>query len=141
MAIPAAYTEETLIQFCLTELGDVASVLGWAADTEQVAEAVNDALAAYGISDIADATDIATLRRLARWAIWRQAANSIVTRYTFATDSGQRWERQGMVDAVLARARQAETDALADLPGYAVELVSADDRRDPYRYLPEEARL
>lgn len=56
MAAPTSYTESSLISYMRTVTQAVSDTLNL--NTGAFQEAVNDVLAAYGVSDIADVTDI-----------------------------------------------------------------------------------
>ena len=53
MAIPAGYTEATLKEYMHTVLGPVATTLGWTVADGDYDEAANEAVAAYGVDDVA----------------------------------------------------------------------------------------
>lgn len=131
MAAPTAYTEATLATFMLAELGDVAGVLEWTAQSH-VQEAINEALLVYGVSTIADATDITRLRALARRQVWRSAINSLTTRYDFSNPEGE-YKRSQMVKAAATRLAQAESDAMPYDPNIGAAIVtSITSSADPY---------
>lgn len=114
MPVPTAYTEAGLAAYMHAQLGDVATVLGWStgAGTGNYAEAVDEALIAYGVGDISLATDIGRLRAAARREAWRLALNSLVARTDFTVD-GQQFADSQMVAAARSRLAEAESDALA----------------------------
>jgi gamma-glutamyl:cysteine ligase YbdK (ATP-grasp superfamily) len=86
MTVPSSYTEANLKSLMVAELGNVGAVLGWTTATAQIQEAVYDALIAYGVSAIADATDANKLRAVAKREAWRAAVNGLVTLVTFSVD-------------------------------------------------------
>lgn len=110
MALPTAYTELALASYMLATLGEVAGVLG--VDTLEVSEAVNDALLAYGVSDIAQATDMPRLRAAARVAVWRLALARATGLYQFSAD-GATYNRQQVVEHIRAMLQLEEADASA----------------------------
>lgn len=114
MAIPSSYTEFSLAAYMLAVTGNVAAALGW--DIENFDEAVNDALVAYGVSSIADATDIAKLRALAKVEAWRTAVNGTAADIEFSADGGT-YKRNQMHEQALAALERAEAAAMA--AGYA----------------------
>jgi len=71
MALPSSYNESTLTRYMLDTLGSIATTLSLTAI--DMGETVNDVLAAYGVSDIANATDVVKLRALARVGALRRA--------------------------------------------------------------------
>mgnify|MGYP001293366896 CR=1 FL=1 len=110
MALPTTYTEFALASYMLATLGEVASVLGM--DELTASEAVNDALLAYGVGDIAQATDIPRLRSAARVAAWRMALARASGLYQFSAD-GASYQRQQIVEHIRAMLEREEADAAA----------------------------
>lgn len=131
MAAPAVYTEIDLSTFMLSQLGDVADVLGWTALAD-VQESVNETLLAYGVSDIADASDITKLRALARREAWRLAMASLLTFYDFSNPEGQ-YKRSQMLAGAGHRLSDAESAALPyDLNAGAAIINAIQSTTDPY---------
>lgn len=91
MPLPTAYTEPKLAEYMHTTLGEAASVMGYGhpgAGMGAYQEQVYDALLAYGVTDIADATDMALLRALAKREAWRKVMNESAGRYDVTADEG-----------------------------------------------------
>jgi len=131
VAAPTVYTEATLATFMLAELGDVAGVLAWTGQAN-VQEAINEALLVYGVSAIADATDIPKLRTLARREAWRRAVSSLLTRYDFSNPEGE-YKRSQMVKAAATSLAQAEADAMPYDPNIGAAIITAiEHSADPY---------
>lgn len=130
MALPASYTEATLAAYMATELGQLATALGYSGSAGYQ-EAVNGALALYGVADVAQATDIAKLRALARLEAWKLAASGAA--YDFSAD-GASFSRSQLMDQINARLRAAELEAAsyADLPGYAAAVTGVTYTEDYY---------
>lgn len=140
MPAPTSYTEETLASFCVRQLGQVATALGWLPESPRVADAVHDALLAYGASTIADATDVPKLRALARLAIWRAAAAETAGHYRFGADQ-MSFDRQQVHAQARAMVADAEREAAALGVGPSALVVTAVVRPDDYyAYLPDELR-
>lgn len=135
MPLPAAYTDDALAAFVVRELGLVATQLDWVAETPRVAEAVIDAVAAYGTASAAQATDIAKLRALARVAAWSAAVGATAGNYAVAAD-GQSFDRQQVHDHARAMLAEAERAASALGVGPAAAVVGRLDRWEPYSYRP-----
>lgn len=119
-----AYTDLTLAEYMQAVTRNVAAALGWSAD--DFAEAVTDALIAYGVTDLEDATNIPKLRALARVEAWRAVADGTAADYNFSADGGTYSREQLHKHAVEALGRALEraaayggTDA-----GYAIEMGS-----------------
>lgn len=110
MAIPTSYTESTLRDYMLTVTENVASALGWTAT--KFTEAVNDALVAYGVSDITSATDIAKLRTLAKVEAWKAVVDGTAADIEFTAD-GATFKRQQMHQQAVAALERAQAEAVA----------------------------
>lgn len=108
MAIPTSYSEETLKAFMLAALSNLGAALGLTASSFN--EAVNDALLAYGVTDIAQATDIAKLRALARVAAWQVAVSAAAGDYDFSADGGN-YRRSQLHEQARKGLAAAEADA------------------------------
>lgn len=110
MPVPTSYTEANLATFMHGCLGDVATELGWLA-ASSYSEAVTETLLAYGVTDIAGATDMRKLRALARREAWRAAVGSLASRYDFTADGASHHLSQVYSQAQHALAA-AEADAV-----------------------------
>ena len=97
MSIPASYTETTLADYMLTVTEAVSNVIGL--DSLSFEESVNDALVAYGVTDIAEATNIKKLRALARVEAWRRCVESLVAKYDRSRNDGQSqvWDKENQL--------------------------------------------
>lgn len=143
MPIPTAYSEAELAQFAVTQLGDLATALGWVPETPQVAEAVNDALVGYfgGSGAIADATDVPKLRALGRVAVWRAAARATAGHYRFGADQ-MSFDRQQVHEHAVAMLGEAEREAAVfGVGAYALVVTPVQHTADPYAYVPDELRV
>lgn len=108
MAIPTSYSEETLKAFMLAALSNLGATLGLTAASFD--EAVNDTLLAYGVSDIAQATDMAKLRGLAKVAAWQVAVAASAGDYDFSADGGN-YRRSQLHEQARKGLAAAEADA------------------------------
>jgi hypothetical protein len=98
MAYPTSYTEATLSDFIVAQLGEIATILGMGS----AQPAVDEALAKCGISDIATITgsdDLNKLRIIARYEGWRLAMSSLAARYDFEADGGAFKRSQAFANA------------------------------------------
>lgn len=132
MAIPASYTESTLRDYMLSVTTNVASALGWTATN--FTEAVNDALVAYGVTDVADVADIAKLRALAKVEAWRACVDGTAADIEFTAD-GANFKRNQMHQQALAALERAQSEAVAK--GYTTDYAPAIElgsmvHADPY---------
>lgn len=134
MALPTAYSDATLAQFMVDQLGEVAGVLGWTWDTD-VHEAINETLLAYGVATVEEAVDLRKLRALARWQAWRAAVDSLVARYQFSNPEGSYHREQMLEGARLALAdAEVEASEFVDTVRSVIRVTNIK-RNDPY--LPE----
>lgn len=135
MPVPTSYTEEQLATFMHGCLGDVATELGWSVDGGSYSEAVTEALLAYDVADIADATDMRKLRALARREAWRAAVASLAARYDFTADGASHHLSQIHAAAQAALAA-AEADAARYDTAYQVTATPVH-YGDPYLPIEE----
>lgn len=130
MALPSSYTENTLRDYMLSVTATVAGALGWTA--VNFTEAVTDALVGYGVTDIAQATDMAKLRSLAKVEAWRAVADATVADYNFSADGGS-YSRQQVHQQAVAALQRAEAEAVARGYAYAPAIVLGSlQHSDPY---------
>jgi hypothetical protein len=142
MPAPTAYTEKSLAEFMHSELGRVATVLGYSVgsnDAGDYAEAVNETLLVYGANTITDATSIQKLRALARLEAWKKAVGDLTTFFKFSADGGS-FERQQMFDQAKAKMESANVAAMAYDSAYSAVVTRVTPVNDPYRYIPEDER-
>ena len=143
MAVPASYTEKTLAEFMHVSLGKTAKALAinfGPEDAGDYAEAVNDALLAYGTDNIATISGMANiqkLRVLARVHAWQYVVNNFAALYDFSADGGS-YHRSQMFKQAKESLALAQLAALPYDPAYQVNVVAIDHTQNPYRYRPEE---
>jgi hypothetical protein len=137
MPIPSSYTENQLRDFMLASLQELGAVLGLTA--ESFAEAVNDTLLAYGVAEIANATNVAKLRALARVEAWRAAVAAASARidWSEAGASFKQSQYRAAASDGLARAQMAAAEYGEALPGYVVS-VGTLAISDPYAWTEDE---
>jgi hypothetical protein len=134
MSIPASYTETTLADFMKDQLKGIATMLGWTTTPDDYQEAVNEALLAYGVSDIATISGLANikkLRALARVQVWKAALAAVAGDFSFSADGGS-YQRDQVFQHIKDALQQATTEALVYDPNYAAEISMVDYGRDPY---------
>lgn len=136
MPVPTAYTENTLAVFMHETLGEIAELIGWVATGASVGSyglMIENALVAYGVSDISLATDIAKLRAAAKLAAWSGALTSLSTRYDFSSEQ-QSFKRSQMAEIAKVQLARAESESagVGVLPGWSVEASSLTFALDPY---------
>ena len=139
MPAPTAYTEPQLLEYMHRQLAPVADALDWGQQAE-LEDALHEALLAYGVSLIADATDIRKLRALARREAWRKAVGWLAARYQFSAD-GTAYSRNQQFEQAQQRLRAAEVDALVYEEHYAIRIDAVSRPHDPYAYVEDEDRV
>lgn len=127
-------TEDELATWLLGPLGlgQVASVLGWTEDN--LADVIARALRLYGVTDVADATDIGRLEAIATREAWRAAIRALVVA-TDITIDGETVKRSDMIRA----AQMALELADAEAAGYGesdltVSVAGLNVEGNPYDY-------
>lgn len=137
MPVPSYTSEADLAAYMENVLGAVAASLGWTAVAGDFDEAVNEALLAYDVSDIEDATDIRKLRALARYYAWKAAAASLAAYYDFQS-ADERFNRSQMQKAAAENLRSAEADlAEFGVGPFAAYVDSITRTQDPYAFDPD----
>lgn len=143
MPVPTQYSESLFADYLVSVLGDFATVLGWDMGSQQVQEAVADALLELGAVSIASVTttfQIRGLRALGRRAIWRAVVQATAGDYT-VTDNNQTLEREQLQKQAKVALELAEYESLEWSPAYAVTIVSVKRPADPYIVIPDEQRV
>lgn len=133
MAVPTSYSDATIADFMVAELGEVATVLGLT--DASFDEAIIDTLLAYGEDDIADADDISRLRALARVQAWKRARAAAAARYDFA-DGTENLKRSQLFKHIQESLTAAESDAAvfaSEDSAYVVGRSTAVYADDPYQ--------
>jgi hypothetical protein len=144
MPVLTSYTEKQLAEYMKRNIDYFASMYGW-----QVTEAngdyqdqVNATLVAYGVNDIALATNIRVLEAYASVEAWRKVVHRAAADYTYATD-GQSMQRaelyknasqelalvQGELSTVLAAAGMDSTSG-------SIGVGEIGRKDDPYNPTP-----
>jgi hypothetical protein len=126
MASPTAYTETSLALYMVNVAGEVVTILGWEAMSLPVTEAVNEAVLAYGVTDITTVTepaDIRSLRAVARREIWRAIVGALTSFHDYSAPDGQSIRESQLQDQAEKALALAEADCVAlgvDAGGYVV---------------------
>lgn len=137
MAVPAAYNDNELMAFMRSTLGATATVLGWT-DLAPYQEPLNDTLIAYGVDDIADATDVQKLRALARVAVWQSVVDVTAGMSDFRMGDQSVTSSQVHMQAQ-QRLRHATLQALPYTSAYAVTRTAVTHANDPYRTIATDS--
>jgi hypothetical protein len=119
MPAPTSYTEAELAAFMHSVLRSVATQLGWSAPGSYT-EVVNEVLLAYGVDDIASATNIQQLRLLARREVWRAVVEETAGDYDVRSKDGAEAKRA----QINTNARAAYKLAADAYEGYLASVVS-----------------
>lgn len=140
MAVPTAYTDETLKTYMHAELREVGTALGWTVAAGSYDEALNETLLACGVSSAASATDIRKVRALARREVWRAVVAATAGDYDFSKEGASHSRSQAHAQA-RAMVKQAELEAAQyDTSSvYAVRKKSTH-YADPYQRMTVDER-
>lgn len=135
MPAPSSYTDASLAQFMVTELGGVAGVLSWTVGSDAVAEAASDTAVILGLA-VEDATNMATLRAVVRLSIWRAAEAALSSAFDFSVDNesvkrSQMWDHaKAMVARYEGQCAALGVDVAAG--GGVVTIHQVVRSEDPY---------
>ncbi len=134
MPLPSSYSEESFKAYLHGRLnrGGVAEAFGWTVAAGSYDEIVNDTLLAYGVTDVADATDLAKLRALGHLALWEAAKEAAVLEVDYSAD-GASFSREAIFRHIETMLGQARYDATVYLDDdlYTVSIHTVG-RHDPY---------
>lgn len=133
MPLPSSYTEDGFKAYLHGRLnrGGVADAFGWTVASGSYDEVVNDVLLAYGVADIAEATDVAKLRALGNLTLWQAAKEAAVLEVDYSAD-GASFSREAIFRHIETMLGQATYDAIPFVSGsYSVDIYSVS-RSDPY---------
>lgn len=130
MALPTIYDEYLLGTYMQEAVKGVADALKL--ELTDFDEAVNDTLLAYGVTNIAQATDIAKLRALAKVEAWRTVVNRAANQIDYGQSNGvavagsyeKRSQLHDQAEKALERAvSDAERSGyLSDSGGFVIEV-------------------
>jgi hypothetical protein len=138
VTVPTSYTEATLKAFMHATIGAVADSLEWTTVGTKYDEAMIETLLAYGVTDIANATDIKKLRALARREVWRSVLAEVSSDIDFSAD-GARYSQQQLFTMAQQQFQMASADATPfDSSGSNVVSLETVNYGDPYMPLEEE---
>lgn len=141
MAIPTSYTEESLAEYMHNLLGEFATVLNFSVPLSYI-EAVNDAIAKFGVDSVDEITgreNIMKLRAFARLAIWQTIAYRTAGHYSFSADGGN-FNREQVFKHALENVALAESAVLQYDPSYQIIKTKINFIHDPYTYQEEDGR-
>lgn len=132
MAIPTSYTEPELITRLQVTLRPVLSVIGWETNDPIYHEIVVNCLNEYGVTDLADASDINKLLKLARYFAWQAAVDALSVRYDYS-DGGASYSRSQAYEQAKERYQEAFYAANEFLSEFTVSSVPTVNDLDVYR--------
>lgn len=132
MPIPTIYTEPELIAKLQTMIRPILDVVGWADDDPIYSEVVIDTLNEYGVTDIADASDVLKLLKLARMIMWRSVVDALAGTYDFS-DGGASYSRSQAYKHATERYNEALNEATEYLTSYQVTVTEIYNPDDVYR--------
>lgn len=134
MPLVTSYTEDELATWLLGSmgLGQVATVLAWTEDN--LVDVVARSVRLYGVTDIADVTDVGKLEALAAREAWRAAIRALVTVTDFTVD-GESVKASDMLKGAQVALDLAETEASAYADsGPAISVATISVEGNPYDY-------
>jgi len=151
VALPAAWTESTLLEAVENEVQSVSAVLQLVSPSTALETAVNfDVPAVLGVASVEDVdydgvADVVKVFTIAKWKAWQKAFDSAVALFDVKTASLDAKQSQ-IFKQVSSRLAAAETDALrypevvdsqSGTIGFAMVSGTAT-LGSPYRYAPDE---
>lgn len=124
MPLPTVFTEQTLAEYMQLKLRALGETPGWSAAGMDYEWPVNETLLEYGVSNIAQATDIRRLLALAEVMALRAVCAQLAPAYDTATDGESLKRSQMFTQATklleLAEDRARKLGALAESTGVPV---------------------
>jgi hypothetical protein len=125
MPLPTTFTSEELATWMRDELLATATVLGMDNPANPgYTTAVRRTLRAYGVSDLAQATDVVKLEALALIEVWRSVVNQTATAINFEADGG-RYDREAIHKHAVVMLAQAQAGYAVLYPVAAEEAASS----------------
>ena len=85
MSVPSSYSASELAAYMHGELRKVAAMLGFTAP-DSYTQAITRTLLAYGVTDIASASNVPRLLALSSVEAWRLATQQLTPEFNFSTD-------------------------------------------------------
>lgn len=137
MPVVTSYTEATLATFMVGgSRAETAAALSWTTASGAITEAVGRAERLLGVSDVADATDMAKVEAVARLVFWRAAKAGLTPAADWAVDNeslkkSQLWEHAKAM--VLDAEAECADLGIAGVGGSGVVTIHPVERsEDPY---------
>lgn len=131
MSIPTGYDETGCANLMLSYIDAVAGQMGWTG-LSNVQESVNETILAYGVTDIANCTDIRKVRTLARREIWRQVRAATSGSHDFEADGGK-YSMSQIHAMACSEFDIASNDAVPFDTQLGVKITAVTYNQDPYR--------
>ena len=126
MPLPTLYTPETLTIFMRATLAETGESLAW--NDERFAEPINATLLAYGVQEVAQASNVLKLRLLATVEAWQAVVNATAGDYdaASATDDLKRSQFHKQAKAMVASAKGDFAQWLAEQSATPSQLGSTN---------------
>lgn len=143
MPIPTIYGETDLKVFMERAIITLSDVLQWSIMDGDYDQAVTDTLLLYGVTDVADATDIGKLQAYARVAVLRNAefaATGLVDQ-TVLGDSAKLSQIQDLIRAALAVAERQASSSYGLVTAATVVVTPVLYTDDPFTIQAEDVGL
>lgn len=132
MQIPAGYTNPELAEYMQRVIGPLSGILDLTVEGQSFDNAIGDALAAYGVQDAADASDIPRLRAYAQREAWRLVRDMTVGYYDLRSPDGEQLNRSQLHAHAVAMFNEAER-RVGEFEGtYSVQRFTVRRIPDPY---------
>lgn len=106
MPAPTSYTESALLAFMEVELGPLAASLGLL-ETDALQQAVWAVQRLLGLTDVANATNMALLEAASRWEAWKAAEAAAINSVDLKSD-GDELKLSQRLAGIRARLASAE---------------------------------
>jgi hypothetical protein len=120
----------TLANYLISQMGGLATQLGWNSSSDAITTVINNALENYPASAESDCTDL-KLHKLADYFLWKQILVEVSFDYNTNSD-GASLSRSQQFDHVKDLMDSAYTDALPYLEDYQAVFGEIDYTQNPY---------
>jgi hypothetical protein len=125
-----------LTNYIQTYLGDTGDLLGWSGSGAEY-EAIEDrTLEVYGVSTLAEATDLNKLHSIANMVAWNYVVSYFASRYNYSAD-GSSFQLSQLFDHANTMLAITTADAMSYVSNFAIAFGKWDDTEaDPYSNVP-----
>lgn len=133
MAVPTSYTESDFGDYLESELGPVATSLGWTRAGGDFDEPINDALFLIEETDVVNvgSSDISDFRTLGKLTTWRKVMSFVSMDMDFSADNAS-YKRSQLQVMAKEKVVELESEAGSLISGGTIETQRIDHVDDPY---------